>query len=138
MTRILLVGNDLPLLEGLAQSLASSGFIPIVAQSLSEAREIAVQDAPLVAVVSRSLAAAASADTLSIPVAPGGALMLYRAVGSPLVTFSPSVQRAVLADLTLPLERNRLIALVHHVDERAKVTGRGTAGGGPTHEIAPA
>ena len=138
MTRILLVGDDLPLLEGLAQSLASSGFTPIVAQTLAEAREIAVHDAPLVAIVSRALAAAASADTLSIPVAPGGALMLYRAVGSPLVTFSPSIQRAVLADLTLPLERNRLIALVHHVDERARVTGRGTADGGPAHEVAPA
>jgi hypothetical protein len=136
MTRILLVGNDLPLLEGLAQSLASSGFTPVVAQTLTEARELAVHDAPLVAIVSRALAATASADTLSIPVAPGGALMLYRAVGSPLVTFSPSIQRVVLADLTLPLERNRLIALLHHVDERAKVTGRGTEGG-PTREIAP-
>jgi DNA-binding NtrC family response regulator len=138
MTRILLVGTELPLLEGLSQSLASSGFTPIVAQALVEAREIAAQDPPLVAVVSRSLASAASADTLSIPVAPGGALMLYRAVGSPLVTFSPSVQRAVLADLTLPLERNRLIALVHHVDERAKITGRADHGGGSSQEVASA
>jgi DNA-binding NtrC family response regulator len=137
MTRILLVGTELPLLEGLSQSLASSGFTPVVAQTLSEAREIAAQDAPLVVIVSRALAAAASADTLSIPVAPGGALMLYRAIGSALVTFSPSVQRAVLADLTLPLERNRLIALVHHVDERAKVTGRMPQSGGPSREITP-
>ncbi|HXT16065.1 MAG TPA: hypothetical protein VN706_10585 [Gemmatimonadaceae bacterium] len=135
MTRILLVGSDLPLLEGLAQSLGSAGFTPLVAQSLAEAREIAAQDAPLVVVISRALAAMASAETLSIPVAPGGALMLYRAIGSPLVTFSPSVQRAVLADLTLPLERNRLIALVHHVDERAKVTGRADTSGGSSHEI---
>jgi DNA-binding NtrC family response regulator len=137
MTRILLVGSDLPLLEGLAQSLASSGFSPVVAPSLVEAREIAAQDPPLVAIVSRALAAVASADTLSIPVAPGGALMLYRAVGSPLVTFAASVQRAVLADLTLPLERNRLIALVHHVDERAKITGRAGSGGDSSQEIAP-
>jgi hypothetical protein len=38
---------------------------------------------------------------------------------------SPTLQRAVLADLALPLERNRLIALVQHVGERAKTTGRG-------------
>ena len=62
MTRILLVGTELPLLEGLSQSLASSGFTPVVAQTLSEAREIAAQDAPLVVIVSRALAAAASAD----------------------------------------------------------------------------
>jgi|SRR5579884_3088416 len=135
MTRILLIGGDLPLLEGLAQSLASSGFTPAVAASLTEGRELAAQDPPLVAVVSRALAAEATAETLGIPLAPGGALMLYRAVGSPLVTFSPSVQRAVLADLALPLERNRLLALVHHVDERAKVTGRGAAGGGSNQDI---
>jgi DNA-binding NtrC family response regulator len=137
MTRILLVGTELPLLEGLSQSLASSGFTPVVAQTLTEAREMAAPEAPLVVIVSRALAAAASAETLSIPVAPGGALMLYRAIGSPLVTFSASVQRAVLADLTLPLERNRLIALVHHVDERAKITGRTSQTGGPSHEIMP-
>lgn len=138
MTRILLVGGDLPLLEGLAQSLASSGFDPLVAASLTEARELASQEQPLVAVISRTLAAEATAETLSIPLAPGGALMLYRAIGSPLVTFSPSVQRAVLADLTLPLERNRLIALVHHVDERARVTGRSLQGGGSSQDIAEA
>ena len=34
--------------------------------------------------------------------------------------------RLVLADLTLPLERNRLLALVHRVADRARVTGRET------------
>ena len=125
MTQILLVGTELPLLEGLAQSFAALGFAPIVAQSVHEAREIAAQHPPLIAVISRGLAAPATTDTLSIPLAPGGALVLYRVVGSPLVTLSPSVQRVVLADLTLPLERNRLMALVQHVGERAKMTGRG-------------
>ena len=41
MTQILLVGTELPLLEGLAQSFAALGFAPIVAQSLHEAREAA-------------------------------------------------------------------------------------------------
>ncbi|MEP6496144.1 MAG: hypothetical protein ABJF01_25950 [bacterium] len=125
MTQILLVGTELPLLEGLAQSFAALGFTPTTAQSLQEARDFAAQHPPLVAVVSRSLAAAGSADALSIPLAPGGALVLFRSVGSVLVTLSPTVQRAVLADLTLPLERNRLVALVQHVGERAKATGRG-------------
>ena len=125
MTQILLVGTELPLLEGLAQSFAAQGFAPVVAQSLHDAREAAANDPPLIVVVSRALAAAASAETLSIPLAPGGAFVLYRSVTTALVTLPASVQRAVLADLSLPLERNRLMALVQHVEERARVTGRG-------------
>jgi hypothetical protein len=125
MTQILLVGTELPLLEGLAQSFAALGFVPTVAQSVQEGREIAAQNPPLIAVISRVLASPASTDTLSIPLAPGGALVLFRVVGSPVVTLSPTLQRVVLADLTLPLERNRLMALVQHVEERAKTTGRG-------------
>jgi DNA-binding NtrC family response regulator len=125
MTTILLVGGELPLLEGLSQALASAGFTTQVAETMFEARELATQNPPLVAVVSRPLAAAASGDTLGIPLAAGGALVLYRAIGSLLVTLSPTVQRTVLADLTLPLERNRLMALIHHVGERARATGRG-------------
>lgn len=125
MTQILLVGTELPLLEGLAQSFAALEFTPHVAGSLAEARELAIQHDPLIAIVSRVLAANATADTLSIPLAPGGALILYRAVGSALVTLSPTLQRAVMADLTLPLERNRLTAIVQHVCDRARTTGRG-------------
>jgi hypothetical protein len=136
MTKVLLVGTELPLLEGLSQSLASAGFTPLVAQSLNEGRELAVQEPPLVAVVSRMLAASASADTLSIPLAPGGALLLYRSVGSALVTLSPTVQRVVLADLTLPLERNRLMALVQYVGGRARATGRGRITG-DAEQVAP-
>jgi len=136
MTQILLVGTELPLLEGLAQSFAAQGFAPVVAQSLHDAREAAAHDPPLIVVVSRALAATASAETLSIPLAPGGAFVLYRSVTTALVTLPASVQRAVLADLSLPLERNRLMALVHHVDERVRVTGRGVDDT-PTDEAAP-
>lgn len=133
MTQILLVGTELPLLEGLAQSFAALGFAPTVVQTLHEARECAAQHPPLVAVVSRALAAASMSDVMGIPVAPGGALVLYRAVGSPIVTLSPTVQRAVMADLALPLERNRLVALVQHVGERARLTGRGPDDRSPEH-----
>lgn len=125
MTQILLVGTDLPLLEGLAQSLAAAGQSPLVAGSMAEAREIAAATRPLIAVVSRSLGAEAPAELLGIPLSPGGAVVLYRTIGSLVVTLPANVQRAVLADLTLPLERNRLLALVQHVEERVKATGRG-------------
>jgi hypothetical protein len=125
MTHILLVGADAPLLEGLAQSLGALGHSPLVVGSLHDARAIASRVQPLIAVVSRPLAAEGSAEMLGISLAPGGALLLYRVVGSPVIALPPGLQRAVLADLTLPLERNRLVALVTHVRERAKATGRG-------------
>ena len=34
------------------------------------------------------------------------------------------MHRYVLADLTLPLERNRLMALIFRLADRARVTGR--------------
>jgi len=125
MTRILLVGTELPLLEGLAQSFAALGFSPTVTATLQEARESAARNLPLVAIVSRALAAEASGELLSVPLSPGGALVLYGGgANADFPTLAPSVQRAVLADLTLPLERNRLLALVQHVGDRARATGR--------------
>lgn len=126
MTRILLVGTEMPLLEGLSQSFAALGFTPMVATTLHDAREMAAQHRPLVAIVSRKLAAESTGEALAIPLSPGGALVLYGAAATNMVNLSPSMQRSVLADLTLPLERNRLLALVQHVGERARAAGRGT------------
>jgi hypothetical protein len=50
--------------------------------------------------------------------------LLYRAAAAPLAPLLPALQRSVLADLTLPLERHRLAALVQSLGERARVTGR--------------
>ncbi|HEY4305787.1 MAG TPA: hypothetical protein VGM82_15045 [Gemmatimonadaceae bacterium] len=123
MTHILLIGTDLPLLEGLAQTFASLGLSPLVAQSINEGRELAAQHLPLVVLLSRSLATT-GAEALTIPLAGGGARLLYHSPGGPTARFSLAIHRSVLADLTLPLERNRLIALVQRVEERARVTGR--------------
>lgn len=124
MTHVLLVGGDVALLEGLAQSLAAQGHVPTVASSLAEAREVAMTEAPLVLVVNRSLASSAGAELLAIPLAAGGARLLYRAATVPLAPLLPALQRSVLADLTLPLERHRLSALVQSLGERARATGR--------------
>jgi DNA-binding response OmpR family regulator len=137
MSHVLLVGTEVPLLEGLAQSFAALGFTPVTAESLDEARESALHDPPLVIVLSRSLAAAGGAETLRIPLAPGGALVLFRSIGSALVALSPSVQRSVMADLTLPLERNRLLALVQHVGDRATAAGRGRQSEAGDGEVTP-
>lgn len=124
MTHVLLVGEDVALLEGLAQSLGAQGHTPAVARSLAEAREVALSDPPLVLVVSRALASNAGADLLAIRLSAGGARLLYRSATAPLAPLLPALQRAVLADLTLPLERHRLAALVQSIGERARATGR--------------
>jgi DNA-binding NtrC family response regulator len=124
MTHVMLVGSDLALLEGLAQSLAAQGHAPRVARTLTEARELSAGQPPLVLVVDRALASAGGADLLTAPLAAGGARLLYRTASSPLAPLLPALQRAVLADLTLPLERHRLAALVQSVGERARLSGR--------------
>jgi DNA-binding NtrC family response regulator len=123
--KVLLVGGDSALLEGLAQSFAASGYLPQVTTTLHDAREIAAASAPLLAIVEAELAAEANADALAIPLAPGGALVLYHGNADERLAISPTLQRSVLADLTLPLERNRLMALAQHVHDRVRATGRG-------------
>lgn len=124
MTYVMLVGTDVALLEGLAQSLAGLGHRPAVTASLADARELATSLPPLVLVVDRALATVAGAELLAIPIASGGARLLYRAAATPPAPLLQALQRAVLADLTLPLERQRLAALVKSVGDRAKATGR--------------
>jgi DNA-binding response OmpR family regulator len=124
MTKILLLGRDEALLEGLVQALSAAGHAPSVAHSLADAREIAAREQPLVAIVDRLFAAASASELLSVPLAPGGALVLFRTAGSLALALPPVLVRSVLADLTLPLERNRLVALVQSVEDRARASGR--------------
>ena len=79
--------------------------------------------------------------------APGGAVGLLRTGGSaadgaaggnghaastpPPAALPPSLQRTTLAELALPLERHRLVALVQSVEERARRTGRSKASSEP-------
>ena len=123
---ILLVGSDAALLEGLAQTLAARGYMTAAAAGLQEAQECAATTTPLVVVVERDLAAAAPGLLLGIPLVRGGALVAFHERVEQAAVLPPPVQRALLADLALPLERNRLLALVQHVEERARATGRRT------------
>ena len=123
---VLLVGADAALLEGLSQSFAALGYAPRVATTLHEARESAAQRTPVLAIVDRNLAGEASAEALAIKLAGGGAMVLYHGANDSRPTITAALQRAVMADLTLPLERNRLIALAQRVQERIRTTGRGS------------
>jgi len=120
MAAVLLIGSDPALLEGLAQTLAGAGHRPRLVSSRAEAEEQPPTRPPLVIVAERD----AAADALHLPLAPGGALIVYHAGDTPAAPLPTFVQRAVLADLTLPLERHRLLALVAYVEERAARTGR--------------
>ena len=124
MTYVMLVGSDVALLEGLSQSLAGLGHRPTVCASIGDARDACLSRAPLVLVVDRALASSAGAELLQLPVAAGGARILYRMADAPPLALIPALQRAVLADLTLPLERQRLAALCQSVGDRAKTTGK--------------
>lgn len=123
MALILLVGTDVPLLEGLSQTLAAVGHQPRIAATLSEAMEIAAQAPPLVAVIDRTLLVPAG-DALRIPLTRGGALVAYRVDGTDAAPLPIALQRAALADLHLPLERHRLVALIQIVESRARSAGR--------------
>jgi hypothetical protein len=122
---MLLLGLDAPLLEGLAQMLAAVGQRAAIATTVAEAADLAAAEPPLLILVDRSLALA-SPDALRLPLAPGGAHLLYRKGAEPAAPLPATLQRSVLADLALPLERHRLVALVQHVTDRAAATGRGT------------
>ena len=122
---VLLVGADAALLEGLAQSFAALGYATQVATTLHEARESAAASSPVLAVVDRQLAGAASAEALAIKLLPGGAMVLYHGASDARPIMPAALQRTVMADLTLPLERNRLMALAQRVQERILTTGRG-------------
>ena len=72
MTYVMLVGTEVALLEGLAQSLAGLGHRPSVAASLSDARDLCLARPPLVLVVHRALASTSGAELLTVPIAAGG------------------------------------------------------------------
>ncbi len=123
MTTILLIGEDDALLEGIAQTLAGVGYAARIARCAAEAAELASADRPLAVVVERRIALA-DPDVVRVPLASGGAILLYRSDAAESDALPVAVQRLVLADLTLPLERHRLVTLIQRVDERARVTGR--------------
>jgi DNA-binding NtrC family response regulator len=123
---ILLAGGNTALLEGLAQALANTGQRVVVAHSLDEARELRAQEPAVLTVVERGMVAESesSRNFLRDALSGGGAVVTYREAGDTSRALPALAARHVLADLVLPLERVRLVALCEHVASRAKVVGR--------------
>lgn len=122
MATILLAGEDAALLEGLAQLFATLGHNSTVVGTLPEARDASRRLAPLVSVIDRTLLG--NEHALGLTAAAGGATLLFGHGATAPRLLSAQVRRAVLADLTLPLERNRLVALVQRIVDRAETVGR--------------
>jgi len=123
MASILLVGGDEALLEGLAQMLAHAGHVPHTAHTVHDAIDVAAISRPLVAIIERGLAVA-NPEVARLSLDSGGSFLIYHSGDTPQPVLASALQRLVLAELDLPLERNRLLALVQRVDERARATGR--------------
>lgn len=123
---ILLAGGNTALLEGLAQTLANTGLRVAVAHSIDEAQELQARQSAVLTVVERGLVSESDLGRSFVrgTMAGGGALVTYREAGDTSRALPAVVARHVLADLVLPLERNRLVALADHLVARAKVVGR--------------
>jgi hypothetical protein len=127
MALILFVGSDLTVLEGLAQTLTAAGERVRLAESLRDSEIVTAADPPLIAVVERALAFEAAGSGAGMPnltLAYGGTVVLYHGPDDAALPLPPALARITLADLTLPLERQRLVALVRTVADRARARGR--------------
>ena len=123
MASILVIGPDTALLEGISQTLVGAGHRVVVAKDVAEALETLQGAKPLVALVDcDELNKGGSIFRVSL--AQGGALLAFHCDDEDAVDLPFRLQRATLAELKLPLERQRLLALVRYVESRARAAGR--------------
>jgi hypothetical protein len=123
VAKVILVGADVALLEGLAQTLLGFGHDVLFAGSVTDASVGLNGDLPALAVVS-SEALQDVAHGATLPLTPGGALIVYCKSHDERPFLPPHLQRSTLAQLVLPLERKRLLALVESFAARSRTTGR--------------
>lgn len=123
MAKVILVGTDVALLEGLAQTLVGFGHAVSFATTVAEAAGSLSDDLPALAVVS-SQALEEGGFGMTLPLTPGGALIVYGTSHTDRPFLPTKLQRATLAHLVLPLERHRLVALVQSFESRSRTTGR--------------
>ena len=119
----MLVGADVALLEGLAQTLVGFGHEVSFAATVAEATGSLSADLPALAVVSCEALEEAGMG-MTLPLAAGGAMIVYGTSHDDQPFLPTKLQRATLAHLVLPLERHRLLALVQSFDSRSRTTGR--------------
>jgi DNA-binding NtrC family response regulator len=122
MTTTLVIGSDESTIEGIAQALAAAGHRVHVTRSIAEAAAVLAEIHPVAVLVERTYATDAEFQRLRL--SHGSALILYRADARPAPALGVELQRQTLADLVLPWERQRLLAIVQRLTERAVAAGR--------------
>jgi hypothetical protein len=127
VVKVILVGTDVALLEGLAQTLIGFGHEVSLAETVGEAGGAVNGNLPAIAVVSCE-ALENGGPAFTLPLMPGGAIIVYGKTHGERPFLTQKLQRATLAHLVLPLERNRLLALVHSFESRSRTTGRSIPG----------
>jgi DNA-binding NtrC family response regulator len=125
VAKVILVGADVALLEGLAQTLIGLGHDVSFAATVAEAAGSLSEDLPALAVVSCAALEEAGMG-MTLPLTPGGAMIVYGTSHDDQPFLPTKLQRATLAHLVLPLERHRLVALVQSFENRSRTTGRST------------
>jgi hypothetical protein len=120
---VILVGDDIALLEGVAQTLVGCGHDVTFAATISEAAAIMAGDEAAIVVVSTE-AVEDAGHGAALPLSANSALIVYGKLHGEHLFLPPKLQRATLAHLVLPLERQRLLALVQSFDSRSRTTGR--------------
>jgi len=126
MALLLIVGTDAALIEGTSQTLTAAGHQLLFSPSLVESLESVGVARPIVVLVERS-AIDEIRMTLRVPLAEGGAFLVFHGEDALPAPMPARVQRATLAELQLPLEAKRLLALVRYVETRAQIVGRESA-----------
>ena len=123
VAKVILVGSDVALLEGLAQTLLGFGHEVLFAATIGEVAGALNEDQPAIAVVACEALEDEELGT-TLPITPGGAIIVYGKTHAEKPFLPTKLQRLTLAYLILPLERHRLIALVQSFDSRSRMTGR--------------
>lgn len=123
MASILIVGPDAALLEGVAQTLVAAGHHVAVAKDIPEALETLHGKHPLIALV-HCEELNTRASMLHSVLLHGGALLAFHCDDEDDARLPFSIKRTTLAELRLPLERQRLLALVKYIENRAHAAGR--------------
>jgi hypothetical protein len=120
---VLIVGGDSTVQEGVLQAVRAAALRAEWCATADSAREAALESPPTALVVHVNIAGQGE-RARQIPLKSGGAVILFRD-GDPVGASAGQVfGRTVVAELTLPLERARLVALLSRIVERARITGR--------------
>jgi hypothetical protein len=123
VAKVILVGADTALLEGLAQTLLGLDHNVLFATTVGEMAGMASDNMPALMVISSAALEDAGLGA-TLPLTLGSALIVYGSSNDERPFLPPRLQRATLAHLVLPLERHRLVALIQSFESRLRTTGR--------------